>query len=214
MPQAKIIDLSHNNDDVQFGVLKKGGLLAAFFKASQGASYRDPTLVDRLKRARSVGLLVGVYHFIDGTPQGPQCDNFKAAIKGLGPVLPVLDFESNPAGPDATAPICEDMIDTLLADWNRHPGIYGSNYLSMLSQGSHNGNALRCWLWEARYGTHAPIAPVPFGNWYLWQYSENGPLQMGGEVRTDIDLSTYNPAVFPSDTAFSEWWNAHTVTVS
>lgn len=214
MNKAKIIDLSHNNADVQFGQAKEDGILAVFFKSSQGSSYKDPTLVSRLNRARSVGLLVGVYHFIDGSAYGHQCDNFDEAISGLGPVLPVLDFEHNPSGADATADICGDMVDTLLDAWERHPGIYGSDYLARLNSPEPHGNALDCWLWEARYGTHAPVPPPPFKNWTLWQYSENGPLTLGGTVRTDIDLSVYNPAVFTDDAAFTAWWNAHTVTVS
>ena len=213
MTKATIIDLSHNNADVQFGQLKEAGVLAVFLKASQGESYRDPTFADRCKRARSVGLRVGAYHFIDDSRPLAQLHNFYAVVNGMGPLVQALDFETNPSGGDATAAICGDMLFAIVDDYSRHPVIYGSDYLAKLAAGPVRVEAALCPLWEARYSTHQPTAPLPFDHWSIWQYSENAPLVIGGSTRTDIDLSVYNPALWGSAAAFTSWWDSRAVSV-
>lgn len=213
MIKAKVIDLSHNNADVQFGQAKDDGVIAVFFKATQGSTFADDKLAGWVKRARSVGLRCGAYHFLDDSPASSQWANFRATLVGMGPLIAALDFETNPVGGDATAPIDEQVMMMMLDEFNRHPVQYGSDFLPKLASGAHSKDVTLCPLWQARYGSAKPIPPAPFKEWAIWQYSEFGPLAMGGQVRTDIDLSTYNTALFADDAAFLAWWDAHAITV-
>jgi len=59
------LDVSHWEDQVDWGLLKSVGIEFVFIKASQGNYLRDPMLKSHVSGAADAGLLVGAYHWCD-----------------------------------------------------------------------------------------------------------------------------------------------------
>ena len=87
---ATILDLSHNNEDVDFGEAKAIGIIGVILKASQGRGFKDPTFLSRAARVLEEGLALAAYHFGDDSPAEEQVSNFQAAIQGAG-IVPHVD---------------------------------------------------------------------------------------------------------------------------
>src|SRR6185503_13578192 len=92
------IDISHHNQDIDFGKVRRAGYDFVFIKASQDNDFIDPMFVTNMARARAAGLSAGGYHFFDYTLDGRvQADHFvdrlelADAIDGALP--PVVDVE-------------------------------------------------------------------------------------------------------------------------
>jgi len=168
MPIAKVIDLSHHND-VQFGLLKKNGVEAVILKATEGTSYIDPTFVDRVKRAKSVGLLVGAYHFMTGEDPVKQWAHFHEVVDPYRPLVLALDYETRAAGNSPTADVLDAMVGLSLKQIYRHPLLYGSDKLvKVLKPKNCPKQVTECPRWLARYGDRRPELPCD-----LWQFSES-----------------------------------------
>lgn len=69
------------------------GIAALIVKCTQGATYVDPYYAEWLSQARGTGLLLGAYHYVDGSSPQAQAENLKAHM--LDPSLAVmLDSEN------------------------------------------------------------------------------------------------------------------------
>ena len=66
----------------------------AICKATQGTSYVSPDCDRQMQQAMKRGLLVGVYHYVNGAGVDAEAQHFANSIKGyLGKALIVLDWE-------------------------------------------------------------------------------------------------------------------------
>ncbi len=84
-----------------------------FIKSTQGSSYVDPDYAGWLTEAKTAGLIVAAYHYIDGTSPAAQAAWLKARIGDTS--LPVmLDFEQS------TWQQALDVADAMTAD-GLHP---------------------------------------------------------------------------------------------
>jgi len=61
--QATIVDLSHHNGVVDLTQARQAGILGIIQKATQSATFVDPTFQTNFDQARNAGLLLGAYHF-------------------------------------------------------------------------------------------------------------------------------------------------------
>lgn len=189
--QAKIIDLSHHNRNIQFGHLREAGVEAVILKATQGTYRVDPQFSDFVMRARSKGLLVGAYHFMTGEDADEQLDHFLATVEDHRPMLLCLDYEHNPnAGgqptPEILAAMCRGMLKRL---W-RHPVLYGSDKSwlgEVLADPDADPIFKNCRKWIARYSAKRPDTPCD-----IWQFTSSltikgmGPLDGNAFVSKDF----------------------------
>ncbi|WKE64262.1 glycoside hydrolase family 25 protein [Gallaecimonas kandeliae] len=188
-----IIDLSHHNSISSFQAAKDAGIFAIIHKATQGATYQDPTFREHREMALAAGLKVGAYHF--GTAGDPiaQAESL-LAVAGKDSLL-VLDFEGNPQGRDMSLEEAEHFVSHIQAVTGRYPGFYsGHSIKEALAQAgitSPDQTVLsKCWLWLAQY-SQAPLIPKAWESWTLWQYTDGAygpePHQVPGIGRCDRD---------------------------
>jgi len=57
------IDVSAHQGSIDWGAVAADGIHAAYVKATEGATFRDPRFEDNWRGARAAGLQVGAYHF-------------------------------------------------------------------------------------------------------------------------------------------------------
>lgn len=88
------VDLSNWQSGISLQGIKSEGFDFAFCKVTQGNDYRSPEWPRMRDHARSAGLILAGYHYIDGTDPASQAEN---CLQHLGdPSIPVaLDLENN-----------------------------------------------------------------------------------------------------------------------
>lgn len=100
------VDVSHWQGEnglpiAQRDRLVEGGVEFAIFKISESTGFVDPAADENIRRARAVGLLVGVYHFLTGGMGRAQARHFLQTAKRLNGgtlanLLLVVDVEAAP----------------------------------------------------------------------------------------------------------------------
>lgn len=168
-----IIDLSHHNQNADFGRVQAGGILGIIHKATQGSAFTDPTYAARQEAAKDAGLLWGAYHF--GTAADPVAQaQFFLSVASLTPQdLIILDLETNRANPNNTMSLdqARAFIAAVQDATGIAPGLYGGAYLKGQLGEAIDPTLQGCWLWWAQYGP-APKIPANWQNWTLWQYTD------------------------------------------
>ena len=169
-----VVDLSHHNKISSFSKAAEAGILGVIQKATQGASFKDPTYSTNRKRAIDAGLLFGAYHF--GTAGDPQlqADFFLSTATDVS--LLVLDFEPNPQGHDMSLLEAEQFVHHLFTQTGRYPDLYSGHTVkeALAAAGIADPSQTelsKCWLWFARYGA-APLVPRIWKQWTMWQYTD------------------------------------------
>ncbi len=168
-----IIDLSHNNQNVDFDGLGPNNIIGIIHKATQGSGFSDPVYVQRREAAKNAGLLWGAYHFGTGADPVSQARFF---LKVAGPTsvdLVVLDFETNPANPSNTMSLdqARTFIGVVQQATGITAGLYGGAYLREQLGNATDPLLQSCWLWWSQYGPR-PVIPPNWTNWTLWQYTD------------------------------------------
>lgn len=168
-----VIDLSHNNQNVDLVKAQANGVLGVIHKATQGSGFADPAYVVRRQAAKDAGLLWGAYHF--GTSADPvaQARFFLKTASPAPQDLVVLDFETNPA--NACNSMSLDQARTFIAAVQDAagfaPGLYGGAYLKEQLGNITDEKLQACWLWWSQYGP-APVISPNWTSWTLWQYTD------------------------------------------
>jgi lysozyme len=191
-----IIDLSHNNADVDLDAIRNDGIFGIFHKATQGLHFIDPTYTPRRAAAAAAGLNWGAYHFGTGADGSAQADFFLAnATPGPGDLL-ALDFEMNNQGPSMTLDEARDFVSRIKDVHGSWPGLYGGSYLKEQLGGTADPVLSNCWLWLAQYGPDT-ILPPGWNSWTLWQYTDGHvgpePHQVAGVQQCDRDMFQGSP---------------------
>lgn len=162
-----VVDLSHHNEltDSGFNEMKRAGILAVIHKATQGTLYTDPEYAERKKRAESIGLLFGAYHFGNGSDPVKQAEHF---LENSGDAKWLcLDWEDL----SMSLAQAEAFVTHVHAETGVWPVLYsGQAFIIQRRKGSQILD--NCPLWIARYNSQPPIKAV--GAWTLWQYSSTG----------------------------------------
>ena len=166
-----IIDVSHHNGPgLDFGAARAAGILAMIHKATQGSAGVDPMFASNSACAAAAGMLLGAYHFGDGSDGAAQAQHFVATIGPSGPrprVL-VLDLETDLTGPTMSPPQAVAFVNTVQQLTGRVPMIYTGRWFL----GGHVNPVLaQCPLWLPEYGG-SPIVPAGWENWSLWQWTD------------------------------------------
>ncbi|OOM10486.1 GH25 family lysozyme [Clostridium saccharobutylicum] len=186
----KGIDISNWDGDVNFSSVKSDGVQLVYMKATQGSTFRDQYLDTYYTNAKSVGLKVGFYHYLDGSssPES-QAENFYNSIKDKQSDLkPALDVESNGF----------DVMDYTLRFINKFKSLSNMDiciytYSSFIN--SNLDSRLSGYtLWEANYNNN-PLNNLPSNN--VWssgsrvghQYSDTGSVS-GIDSAVDLDEFT------------------------
>lgn len=132
------------------------GLRFAFVKLTQGTGYVSPAAAWQLGTLRAHGLRLGVYHYLDAGPGGPQWRHFQRQLERLPhhqELALALDYEA--AGATSV-----DAAAFLAAA--RKAGYRVGEYSS---RGTHAYAPLgQAWRWVASWGKRPP------GPWSFWQF--------------------------------------------
>lgn len=163
-----IIDLSHYQTVSQdFSAAVASGVAAVVLKASQGTGFIDPTFLPRAAEAQASGLLVGAYHFLDGSNPSEQMAHFlSVAHDEAGLNWLAIDWEPYPASP-ASVMGAAQAVATVHTATGKWPVLYTGRY--MLS--SPSAVLSNCPLWLPEYGTN-PVCPPGWSKWALWQHTD------------------------------------------
>jgi lysozyme len=187
-----VIDLSHNNANVDLARAKADGVQGLIHKATQGTGFSDPTYSGRRDKAKEAGLLWGAYHFATAADPLAQARFFlRVANIAPGDIL-VLDFELNEGNPNNTMTLdqARTFVSAVQDSTGITPGLYGGAYLKEQMANTNDETLQACWLWWAQYGP-TPDIPPAWPAWTLWQYTDghhgNAPFSVDGIGTCDRD---------------------------
>jgi len=181
-----VIDLSHFNPPPDFARAKSAGIAAVIHKATEGATFLDPTYAARRPQAARAGLLWGAYHF--GTADDPvaQAHFFLESVQPAPPIL-VLDYETNPSGLSMSIAQARTFVSTIQQLTGNWPGLYGGAWLKESLAETRDPVLANCWLWLSQFDPTAQI-PSTWTAWTLWQFTDSATIPGIGRC----DLSRFN----------------------
>lgn len=182
-----VIDLSHWNVNVNFGLVKNNGIIAVIHKATQGIKYVDPRYSTRRTAAEKYGLLWGAYHFGTNSNGVLQANHFLNTVGNTSKTLFVLDVEYNKNN-TMTQNQVKDFIKTVQYKTKNTLMIYGS-YNTLINYSS--PFLIKIPLWIAFYNW-PPKVPSGWDKWFLWQYTDGKkgllPHRVNGIGSCDRDI--------------------------
>ena len=199
------IDVSNYQSVINWSSVRKQNpnLKFAIVKGTEGASYRDPSLVRNFNDAKQAGLRVGMYHYfrMSSTPAA-QFENIQKALKAIkfDPAKDIfaIDFETTqtdiglrPPKSKAQKLRISNRLYQLAQILSNRVGIQPLIYTNPSSWNSLSDQSTRFnkfKLWIAQYMTTGkPIIPKPWSNYYIWQYTDQGSVS-GIRGRVDMNL--------------------------
>jgi GH25 family lysozyme M1 (1,4-beta-N-acetylmuramidase) len=170
---------------------------AVIIRAGQNL-WKDIAFDVSWKGAKDAGLLRGSYFFYDSRVDPKKQAKLWADVLGddKGEFLHFADFEDRYGGKYKTWRDWYDFLEESKRLINRPLGIYTGYYYwrehmvdISAQQLAYFGNYP---LWIAAYGGTAPRIPAPWGDWLLWQFSDNGDGKAYGVASGNIDLNYFN----------------------
>ncbi|QRP50678.1 glycoside hydrolase family 25 protein [Amycolatopsis sp. FDAARGOS 1241] len=175
--------------------VKRAGVTFVYVKLSDGGSTPGGGRGDaEVAGARSVGIPVGGYHFVQANP-GPaaQADILLGEVRRLDATgcVPMLDLEDNPAGsglpniPDSQKAAFGKAFCNRVAAQGFRPGVYLNNALAKLLRPD-NWGVPGLVIWIARYGANPDAAA---GRYDIHQYSSSGSIPGITAAGLDLDES-------------------------
>lgn len=179
------IDVSHYQGVIDWPAVARAGIKFAYIKASEGAVFSDPAFVANVAGARAAGLLVGAYHYLDGSGITQQMDHCQATLATAGTLLNLrpldlplaLDVEEYDvsAGDVATwLDLCKGVL------------YCGPTFAVLLAQVR---PALTAYpLWVAEYTVAAPKT-ASWPKWTFWQHTAEARVP---GITTVVDLDWFN----------------------
>lgn len=200
---AQGIDVSHYQGVIDWPAVAAAGISFVFIKATQ--NHMDPKFLANVKGAKTAGLLVGAYHYVDDSvttvdKARSAARVFYDAIKAAGGPgvfdLPfVMDYESNKKklSPQTITEVAKSFLQEIECLTGTKPMVY--TYPSFIG----NLSGLSGYpLWIARYGRQSPVDASGWTKWDFWQYSDGkdgGELPNGGRkvpgIAGQVDLNEF-----------------------
>jgi len=174
------IDVSHHQQDIDFGAVRDAGHFFALMKATENNDHLDTRFANYVGEARSAGLAVGAYHVFDYTLDGKaQADHFidrieaVASVEGLLP--PTVDVECwrdyyGASIHSVAAARLRDFVDQVYRRTGVLPTVYVSEYMWREVVGDASGFE-DLLLWTASWYRSSPIVPDGWDGWTFWQVS-------------------------------------------
>jgi len=182
---ARGVDVSHYQGRVDWGAVEEAGVGFAFLKATEGASYTDPTFRRHWAALGETRILRGAYHRFKPTRDAAaQAAHFLAVVPVReGDLPPVLDVEATDGVSDARL---IRSVRTWLDIVERRTGVRPIVYTKPGFRRAHLGTALDDYpLWIAEYGVESPS----HARWTFWQHSERGRVP---GIEKIVDLDRFN----------------------
>lgn len=185
----KGIDISNNNQTINFEQVKNDEVELVYIKATEGTTYVDGDLEKHYQGAIKQGLKVGFYHFLVGTSQPEtQAENFYNSIKDKqNDLKPCLDVEKD--GFDVMGYVTR-FISKFEQLCNFQICIYTGPYFA-------NDNLDKslakypCWI--AEYGVDTPMPTEIWGNNYAGhQYTDKGVVS---GISDHVDMSNFTEKI-------------------
>ena len=178
-PKMRGIDISNWEPDIE---LKKLKIDFAIFKATEGLTFKDPTLAGYAKQAQRIGLLWGCYHFARNNDPVKEANYFYRIVKSyVGKCIFVLDIEDirikNPAK------YCKTFCDKFYSLSGVRPLIY--TYAAYRARFKGYESIYKNYdLWLAGYPRNYATwtmdkCPYTSGKWpyiAIWQFTDSGKL--------------------------------------
>lgn len=155
-------------------------------KATEGKTYQDPCFFNHIEKAKSLGKLLGFYHFARPENNNPheEVTNFLNSVKNyVGRGIPVLDWESS-------AKYNVQWAKAFLDDFHSITGVRPMIYMSESVVNTYDWSSVAELypLWVARYRDHEPdynydmskAGRAPEVKWWesyvMWQWTSSGRL--------------------------------------
>lgn len=185
------IDISNWQKGINLDVLPIDFVLC---KATQGTSYVSPDCDRQMQQAMKRGLLVGVYHYINGAGVDAEAHHFASSIKGyMGKAILALDWEKeqNSAWGNAA------YLDALVAKVKELTGVTPLIYASQSVFPWDISKKHNCGDWVAQYAnnniTGLQSSPWNEGayNCAIRQYASTGRLD-GWSGNLDLNKAYMN----------------------
>ncbi|QRP43682.1 glycoside hydrolase family 25 protein [Amycolatopsis sp. FDAARGOS 1241] len=175
--------------------VKQAGVTFVYVKLTDGGGTpAGGTGDNEVNGARSVGIPVGGYHFVQANPGAEaQADILLGEVTRLGATgcVPMLDLEDNPAGsampniPDSQKAAFGKAFCRRLDARGFRPGVYMNNALATLLRPD-NWGIPGLVIWIARYGARPAAAA---GRYDIHQYSSSGSIPGITAAGVDLDES-------------------------
>lgn len=191
----KGIDVSHHQNKIDWGRVRKEGYEFAFIKCSEGRTYRDPRYKENWDAAGEAKFARGAYHFYrsTSTPEA-QLRNIAGCFQGdrIGELPPVLDVETDGQSFDGLS--CDTVLQDIrqiLEGMHKLTGQVPILYTNVYTWrdalcGSDTLDAYPLWL--ALYSSKIRLPPG-WTRWAFWQKTSTGSIP---GVTGDVDLDIFN----------------------
>lgn len=192
------IDVSHWQNDIDWGEVKRSGVKFAFIKATEFPDKKTFLFVDNkcqenISGAKTNGIHWSAYHFFR-THIDPvlQAQMFCETVGEFNSLPPVLDLETAGSKGERLNYKVRLFLDELEKRSGRKPIIYTSggfwrSYMAYEKR-AHTDWANTYPLWMAHYTTLWPAPIYPWPAWDFWQYSDKGKLP---GIKTHVDLNWF-----------------------
>ncbi|WP_431050185.1 glycoside hydrolase family 25 protein [Roseateles sp. L2-2] len=172
------VDISHWQQTVDLDAAHAAGLVGMMHKATQGASFVDPTWAARARKARELGLLIGAYHLCTNQLVEDQIDRFLDTIATSGSsagVVPVLDWQHIAIPSQGT--MTQTSLVEMINQFHDRTGIYPMLYcgywaLANLAPRQGTGTLRSCPLWQGFYSSHFGWLSDIWDDWTMLQYTD------------------------------------------
>ncbi len=192
-PTTQGIDVSYYQNTIDWKRVRKAGVLFAFIRVSDGASFSDPAFARNWNDARKTGILRGGYQYFRPDENArAQADLLIAALRhDPGELPPVIDVETT--GGRSKKQIVR-AIETWVARVREKLGVEPIIYTGPDFWKTEVGGADMTSqpLWLAHYIAACPTVPSPWKAWTFWQYTERGEVPgITGPVDLDVFAGTF-----------------------
>lgn len=195
---AKGIDVSHWQGDVDWAKVHAAGYSFAIMKSTEGTGMIDDTLTVNVVGAREAGMAVGVYHFCrasnvsEAIAEAMVFGNVLDSLGGIAAIdiPPILDIETVHAKTrQEIVAIAHAWLEAIENRFNVRPMIYSfpffmDQYL--------DASLSKYPLWYANYGNTLDQDRAGWSEWTFQQYSDKGVVP---GISGYCDLNEYKGSV-------------------
>jgi len=192
-PQVKstsdlvVVDMSHYQPTPDWQALIDDGIVGVIHKATEGTSYKDPTLFERARPAMDAGLKWSTYHFLRPGDMREQMDWYLNTIDPVQGERVCLDHEDS----GVSLADLKEAVSYLIADpRGLQVTIYSGHVIKeQLSSGKDVYLAENTSLWLAQYSSTPSWPTATWPQWTLWQFTENAAVP---GISGNVDGNRFN----------------------
>jgi GH25 family lysozyme M1 (1,4-beta-N-acetylmuramidase)/LysM repeat protein len=153
MASVNAIDISNWQRGIDLSKVMPQGVMS---KATQGNWFVSSDCARQVEQALKLGLLTGIYHYIDGT--GNAAAEMKFFVDNcrnwFGRVIPALDWESQGNKQWGNVDYLRSCVSEFIKLTGIPPLLYGSK--SVLAQLEEVAKEFNCGVWVAQYANYDP----------------------------------------------------------